>query len=75
MLTFVHHRGVIVVVADGRIHTGESGLIGVDKLLLFTGRQQHVIRGDTGLTGIQGFAETDALNGVFHAGTRRDNGR
>src|SRR5690606_26037182 len=75
LLTFVDDGGVIIVVTQGRVHARKSSLIGVDKSLFLTGRQQDVIGGNTGLAGVQGFAETDALDGIFHIGAGGDNGR
>ena len=56
--------GVVGVVLQFWIEAGDGLAVSRDETLHAVARYQYVIRGDAGLPGIQGLAESDALSSV-----------
>ncbi|MNF78407.1 hypothetical protein D3C84_605870 [compost metagenome] len=73
-VTRVDDRAVVRVVSHARVKAMNNVAVGRGEVVQAFARHQHVVRCYAGLSGIQGFAEGNALGGVGQGHTGRDNG-
>ncbi|MNY45943.1 hypothetical protein D3C86_1810810 [compost metagenome] len=67
--------GVVGVAGEIRIEAVHAAARGLGKAVALVLGQQHVVRGDAGLAGVEQLAHHDALHGVVEIGMRADDGR
>ena len=70
----VDDGAVVGVVGDARVQTAHGALVGFGEGVEALARNQHIVRGDAGLAGIEAFTESDALGGGFQRHAGGDNG-
>ncbi len=64
VLLVIDNRGVILIMADVRIHAFDTGFKMIDKLGSFATWQEHIIRRYAGLSGIPELAHGNTLSHI-----------
>ncbi len=75
LLAGIDDTGVVRVVRQLRIEALDDAPVGFDKALDAVPGHQYIVGGNTGLAGIHGLAEGDALGGIFQGDVPGNDGR